>query len=280
VARQIVLNPLIMSACAGALAAALHLEFPVAVMNTLAFLQNAAAPVALFVLGVTVALRPFGRIPWEVPGVIAVKLLLHPLIVFALMLLLGPFTPEWAVTAVLMASLPPALNAFVIARLGRGVDRDVRFRHHADRRDVADQVGPAGVSLNSRRGRHEGASPSRMARRRSGPSAPMRCSPAARNVCMGRKSDSSERFARSIAKIRLATSVRRAELNRDSTEGEPGSSPCSIASRAMPAISAASRSPMFKPCAPIGGSTWAASPTSATRCLANCLGCSIASGNR
>jgi len=116
VARQIVLNPLIMSACAGALAAALHLEFPVAVMNTLTFLQNAAAPVALFVLGVTVALRPLGRVPWEVPGVIAVKLLFHPLIVFALMLLLGPFTPEWAVTAVLMASLPPALNVFVIAR--------------------------------------------------------------------------------------------------------------------------------------------------------------------
>ncbi len=116
VVRQIVLNPLIMSACAGALAASLHLEFPVAIINTLAFLQNAAAPVALFVLGVTVALRPFGRIPWEVPGIIAVKLLIHPLIVVALMLLLGPFTPEWAVTAVLMASLPPALNVFVIAR--------------------------------------------------------------------------------------------------------------------------------------------------------------------
>ena len=39
---------------------------------------------------------------------------------------------------------------------------------------------------------------------------------------MGRKSDSSERFARSIAKIRLATSLRRAELNRDSTEGRAG----------------------------------------------------------
>src|SRR3954453_2276293 len=116
VARQIVLNPLIMSACAGALAAGLHLEFPVAIVNTLAFLQNAAAPVALFALGVTVALRPFSRMPWEVPGVIAVKVMLHPLIAFALMLLLGPFAPEWAATAVLMASLPPALNVFVIAR--------------------------------------------------------------------------------------------------------------------------------------------------------------------
>ncbi len=78
VVRQIVLNPLIMSACAGALAAALHIHPPVAINNTLLFLQNAATPVALFVLGVTVALRPFGRVPWEVPGVISVKLLIHP----------------------------------------------------------------------------------------------------------------------------------------------------------------------------------------------------------
>jgi predicted permease len=116
VGRQIVLNPLIMSACAGALAAALHLHLPVAIDNTLQFLQNAAAPVALFVLGVTVALRPFGRVPWEVPAVIAIKLLIHPLAVFGLLLWLGPFAQPWAATAVLMASLPPALNVFVIAR--------------------------------------------------------------------------------------------------------------------------------------------------------------------
>jgi malonate transporter and related proteins len=113
---QIVLNPLIMSACAGALAAALHIHPPVAIDNTLMFLQNATAPVPLFALGVTVALRPFGRVPWEVPGVIAVKLLIHPLVVFGLILLLGPFAQPWAATAVLMASLPPALNVFVIAR--------------------------------------------------------------------------------------------------------------------------------------------------------------------
>ncbi|KRR21993.1 AEC family transporter [Bradyrhizobium retamae] len=115
-ARQIVLNPLIMSAAAGALVAALHIQVPVAVDRTLLFLQNAAAPTALFVLGVTVALRPFDRVPWEVPGVIVIKLLIHPLIVFGLMLLFGPFAQPWAATAVLMAALPPALNVFVIAR--------------------------------------------------------------------------------------------------------------------------------------------------------------------
>jgi malonate transporter and related proteins len=116
VVRQIVLNPLIMSACLGALVAALHIHLPVAIDNMVLFLQNAAAPTALFVLGVIVALRPFKRVPWEVPGVIAIKLLIHPLAAFGLMLLLGPFAQPWAATAVLMASLPPALNVFVIAR--------------------------------------------------------------------------------------------------------------------------------------------------------------------
>jgi predicted permease len=115
-ARQIALNPLIMSAVLGALVAALHIPLPTALDRTLLFLQNAAAPTALFVLGVTVALRPFDRVPWEVPGVIAIKLLIHPLIVFALMLLFGPFAQPWAATAVLMAALPPALNVFVMAR--------------------------------------------------------------------------------------------------------------------------------------------------------------------
>src|SRR4051794_8431237 len=114
--RQIVLNPLIMSAVFGALVAAFHVPLPTSLDRTLLFLQNAAAPTALFVLGVTVALRPFDRVPWEVPGVIAIKLLIHPLIVFGLMLLFGPFAQPWAATAVLMAALPPALNVFVIAR--------------------------------------------------------------------------------------------------------------------------------------------------------------------
>ena len=116
VVKQIVLNPLIMATCLGALCAALHLEFPVALNNTLQFLQNAAAPTALFVLGVTVALRPFERMPWEVSATTAIKLLIHPLIVYGLMLTFGPFPQPWAATALLIAALPPALNVFVIAR--------------------------------------------------------------------------------------------------------------------------------------------------------------------
>jgi predicted permease len=116
VARQIVFHPLIVASWLGALAAALHFEPPVALDRTLQFLQDAAAPVALFALGVTVALRPFDRVPWEVPAAVAVKLLVHPLLAVAMLSLLGPFDPQWVATGLLMASLPPALNAFIIAR--------------------------------------------------------------------------------------------------------------------------------------------------------------------
>ena len=116
VVRAVLLHPLIVAAYCGAFAAAFHLRLPVAIDGMLQFLQSAAAPVALFVLGVTVALRPLGRVPWEVPGIVAMKLVVHPLVVFALMIAVGPFTPEWAATALLMASLPPALNVFIIAR--------------------------------------------------------------------------------------------------------------------------------------------------------------------
>jgi malonate transporter and related proteins len=50
------------------------------------------------------------------PFLIAIKLIVHPLAAIGLMLLFGPFAQPWAATAVLMASLPPALNVFVIAR--------------------------------------------------------------------------------------------------------------------------------------------------------------------
>lgn len=116
VLREIFFHPLIVSTYIGVLAAALNFQPPVAVDGVLKFLESSAAPVALFTLGVTVALRPFGGIPWELPGSILIKLIVHPLILFGLLMLLGPFSYEWAAAALLMASLPPALNVFVIAR--------------------------------------------------------------------------------------------------------------------------------------------------------------------
>ena len=116
VAKKIVMHPFIIATALGVASAAWHFEPPVALDRLMQFLQNAAAPCALFALGVTVALRPLARFPWEVPAAVAIKLVLHPLLVLVLLSLLGPFTEAWVYTAVLMAALPPALNVFIMAR--------------------------------------------------------------------------------------------------------------------------------------------------------------------
>jgi predicted permease len=111
-----VLHPLMVATAVGVISAALRFEPPVALDRLLQFLQNAAAPCALFTLGVTVGVRRVRRVPWEVPALIPIKLIVHPLLALLLMSALGPFDPTWALTAVLMAALPPALNVFVFAR--------------------------------------------------------------------------------------------------------------------------------------------------------------------
>ena len=116
VARSIFLNPLLIAAALGVGAAALKWEPPEAVDRLLQFLYTSAAPCALFALGVTVALRPLERMPWEVPLLAAVKLVVHPVLVVVLLGWLGPFSEVWVNTAVLMAALPPALSAYVFAR--------------------------------------------------------------------------------------------------------------------------------------------------------------------
>jgi predicted permease len=116
VLKRVALHPLIMASAAGVVSAGIHFQPPVALDRLMQFLQNAAAPCALFALGVTVALRPLKKMPWEVPPLAVVKLIVHPMLVFLLLSLFGPFDQVWIDTAVLMAALPPALNVFVFAR--------------------------------------------------------------------------------------------------------------------------------------------------------------------
>ncbi len=116
VVRRIVLHPFIIATTLGVVSAGVHFQPPIALDRLMQFLQNAAAPCALFALGVTIALRPIQRMPWEVPLTILGKLVIHPIAVLLLLSLLGPFDTVWVYTAVLMAALPPALNVFIIAR--------------------------------------------------------------------------------------------------------------------------------------------------------------------
>lgn len=116
VVKRIGTNPLVIASVLGILSAAIHFQPPVAAEKLMLFLSNASAPCALFTLGVTVALRPLKKVPWEMPMLTTVKLVMHPIVVFLLLSAFGPFDQMWVDTAVLMAALPPALNVFVFAR--------------------------------------------------------------------------------------------------------------------------------------------------------------------
>jgi predicted permease len=116
VGRQIVTHPFIVATALGVAAAATGLALPGPVDRLIDYLAQAAAPCALFAMGVTLALRPLERIPPALGYIVPIKLMVHPALMLAGLTLMGPFDPVWTATAVLLASLPTATNVFVIAQ--------------------------------------------------------------------------------------------------------------------------------------------------------------------
>ncbi|WP_299567717.1 AEC family transporter [Enterovirga sp.] len=124
VLRKVALHPFLIATAVGILASLARWQPPQALDQMITWLSGASAPCALFLLGVSVALRPVDRVAGTVAALVLVKLLLHPLAVWALLLAVGGFDPVWVQAAVIMAALPPALNIFVLAGQYRaGTDR-------------------------------------------------------------------------------------------------------------------------------------------------------------
>jgi malonate transporter and related proteins len=121
---KVVTHPFNIATMAGLVAAAAQIQLLQAIDQMVGWLANAAAPCALFLLGVTVALRPMTRVPGEVPALVVIKLIIHPLLVWVVLSAIGDFGATWTYAAVVMAALPPALNIFVIAtQYNVGVER-------------------------------------------------------------------------------------------------------------------------------------------------------------
>ncbi|MCC6949011.1 MAG: AEC family transporter [Bradyrhizobiaceae bacterium] len=116
VVQRVLTHPFIVATIIGVFFAWLEMRPPAWIDKLLDYLANAAAPCALFTLGVTVALRPLKRVPDEIPILVGMKLFIHPLIAWLILSAFGGFDPVWVYTAVLMAALPPALNAYIMAR--------------------------------------------------------------------------------------------------------------------------------------------------------------------
>ena len=114
--KNIVTHPFILATLIGIGAAAMQLELPQPVGRMVDLLANAAAPCALFAMGVTLAQRPLQSMPVELNWIIPAKLVVHPVLVWLALGLLGPFPDVWIYTAILICALPTATNVFVLAQ--------------------------------------------------------------------------------------------------------------------------------------------------------------------
>ncbi len=116
VAQKIFFHPFIIATAVGVGAAFLNYSPPVPIERLIEYLAQAAAPCALFAMGVTLALRPLKRVPLELGYIVPMKLIFHPLAMYFALVFVGISDPIWLFSAVLLASLPTATNVFVIAQ--------------------------------------------------------------------------------------------------------------------------------------------------------------------
>lgn len=135
--RAIAVNPLAWAIVAGAVVAAIERPLPAVAMRTIGLLADAASPVALFTLGAVLARaqRLAAQAPpraSDVPLVVLLKLLVHPLLVWAAGraataagLAIDPFA---LMVLVLVAALPSASNVVMLAeRWGADAGRIARI---------------------------------------------------------------------------------------------------------------------------------------------------------
>jgi malonate transporter len=116
VLRKIFTHPFIVATIVGIALAFADMELPEAITRLIDYLAQAAAPCALFAMGVTLALRPLKRVPLALGYIVPIKLIVHPIVMYFTLSWMGDFDPVWVYTAVLLASLPTATNVFVIAQ--------------------------------------------------------------------------------------------------------------------------------------------------------------------
>lgn len=107
-------NPMILAMAAGVGVNLAGLTLPQGLATYIGFVGDAAAPAALFALGVILAKAQLAEGRRVVPIVIGMKMLIHPLATF---LLLGALTigGTWSATALLFTAGPAGAMPFVIA---------------------------------------------------------------------------------------------------------------------------------------------------------------------
>ncbi|RMD61598.1 MAG: AEC family transporter [Alphaproteobacteria bacterium] len=109
-------SPLVLSAVAGLLVSALGWPVPVALATFGDILGAAAAPCALFAIGLFMVGRSVTAGLGEVGWLVGMKLLVHPALTAWLAYGVLRMDPVWAAAAVMQAALPTGALAFVLAQ--------------------------------------------------------------------------------------------------------------------------------------------------------------------
>jgi malonate transporter len=116
VIRAILRNPLLIAAALGMSVAGFELTLPVPLVNFLDLIGKAAAPCALFAIGLFLVGKSLTTGAGEVGLAVIVKMLLQPALTWLLALIFLEPGSLWFNAAILLAALPTAANAFVLAR--------------------------------------------------------------------------------------------------------------------------------------------------------------------
>ena len=115
IARQVLTHPFLIATVLGVIASAFAFQPPGALGTILDMLMRAAGPTALFALGVTVGMRKFTGFGPELTLVAGMKVVVQPLLALLVVSLVPGLPPLWLHVAVMMAALPTASNAFILA---------------------------------------------------------------------------------------------------------------------------------------------------------------------
>ncbi|WP_265518663.1 AEC family transporter [Nitratireductor luteus] len=105
-ARNVVRNPIILAMLAAVLVTVVGLPVPGVISSAIDMLARIAAPIALFVIGGTLASLPLAGVYRRVSLIVAGKLLLHPLIIFAALSLAPGISETTFIGGVIFASVP------------------------------------------------------------------------------------------------------------------------------------------------------------------------------
>ncbi|MEH6578944.1 MAG: AEC family transporter [Amphritea sp.] len=109
-------NPVMMAPLFGMAVSVAGITLPVALLTPLEMLAPTAAPVALFALGISLYGLPVKGAGLELGWLSFIKLVVHPVAVYLMVVWVFDLEPFWAASAILMAALPTGAMVFVLAQ--------------------------------------------------------------------------------------------------------------------------------------------------------------------